>query len=71
MFFNLILSLVLLRYEGTVWDDLAHGKGVYVAEEGLVRFVCSLSYKLHFLFYLSIQYYFVAGKTLQATKMLK
>ncbi|XP_072981530.1 protein TIC 100 [Typha angustifolia] len=25
-------------YEGTVWDDLAHGKGVYVAEEGLVRY---------------------------------
>ncbi|KAJ6906574.1 hypothetical protein NC652_024098 [Populus alba x Populus x berolinensis] len=24
-------------YEGTVWDDLAHGKGVYVAEQGLVR----------------------------------
>ncbi|CAK9150519.1 unnamed protein product [Ilex paraguariensis] len=23
-------------YEGTVWDDLAHGKGVYVAEQGLV-----------------------------------
>ncbi|KAF7846194.1 hypothetical protein BT93_L4913 [Corymbia citriodora subsp. variegata] len=26
------------RYEGTVWDDLAHGKGVYVAEMGLVRY---------------------------------
>ncbi|XP_010031454.2 protein TIC 100 [Eucalyptus grandis] len=25
-------------YEGTVWDDLAHGKGVYVAEMGLVRY---------------------------------
>ncbi|KAK9168433.1 hypothetical protein Syun_000573 [Stephania yunnanensis] len=25
-------------YEGTVWDDLAHGKGVYVAEYGLVRY---------------------------------
>ncbi|KAI4322370.1 hypothetical protein L6164_022073 [Bauhinia variegata] len=25
-------------YEGTVWDDLAHGKGVYVAEKGLVRY---------------------------------
>ncbi|CAL9166504.1 unnamed protein product [Musa hybrid cultivar] len=25
-------------YEGTVWDDLAHGKGVYVAESGLVRY---------------------------------
>ncbi|KAG9139342.1 hypothetical protein Leryth_011337 [Lithospermum erythrorhizon] len=25
-------------YEGTVWDDLAHGKGVYVAEHGLVRY---------------------------------
>ncbi|GFQ05622.1 protein tic 100 [Phtheirospermum japonicum] len=25
-------------YEGTVWDDLAHGKGVYVAELGLVRY---------------------------------
>ncbi|XP_047317096.1 protein TIC 100 [Impatiens glandulifera] len=25
-------------YEGTVWDDLAHGKGVYIAEEGLVRY---------------------------------
>ncbi|KAH9602705.1 hypothetical protein KSS87_010603 [Heliosperma pusillum] len=25
-------------YEGTVWDDLDHGKGVYVAEQGLVRY---------------------------------
>ncbi|XP_051113245.1 protein TIC 100 [Andrographis paniculata] len=25
-------------YEGTVWDDLAHGRGVFVAEEGLVRY---------------------------------
>ncbi|OVA17864.1 MORN motif [Macleaya cordata] len=25
-------------YEGTVWDDLAHGKGVYVAQHGLVRY---------------------------------
>lgn len=25
-------------YEGTVWDDLAHGKGVYVGEQGLVRY---------------------------------
>ncbi|KAM6595390.1 hypothetical protein CsatA_005914 [Cannabis sativa] len=25
-------------YEGTVWDDLAHGKGVYLAEQGLVRY---------------------------------
>eukprot|EP00262_Sarcandra_glabra_P006041 TRINITY_DN18076_c0_g2_i1.p1 TRINITY_DN18076_c0_g2~~TRINITY_DN18076_c0_g2_i1.p1 ORF type:complete len:852 (+),score=197.95 TRINITY_DN18076_c0_g2_i1:117-2558(+) len=25
-------------YEGTVWDDLAHGKGVYVAKRGLVRY---------------------------------
>ncbi|KAK6926655.1 MORN motif [Dillenia turbinata] len=25
-------------YEGTVWDDLAHGKGVYVADHGLVRY---------------------------------
>ncbi|XP_052201679.1 protein TIC 100 [Diospyros lotus] len=25
-------------YEGTAWDDLAHGKGVYVAEQGLVRY---------------------------------
>ncbi|KAL8247240.1 hypothetical protein R6Q59_008456 [Mikania micrantha] len=25
-------------YEGTVWDDLAHGKGVYEAEQGLVRY---------------------------------
>ncbi|XP_020571389.1 protein TIC 100 [Phalaenopsis equestris] len=25
-------------YEGTVWDDCAHGKGVYVAEQGLVRY---------------------------------
>lgn len=32
-------SAFCLRYEGTVWDDLAHGKGVYVAEQGLVRFV--------------------------------
>lgn len=30
---------VLPRYEGTVWDDVAHGKGVYVAEDGLVRCV--------------------------------
>ncbi|MBA0604858.1 hypothetical protein Godav_017492, partial [Gossypium davidsonii] len=28
-------SAFCLRYEGTVWDDLAHGKGVYVAEQGL------------------------------------
>ncbi|KAF2300736.1 hypothetical protein GH714_015432 [Hevea brasiliensis] len=28
----------LLGYEGTVWDDLAHGKGVYIAEQGLVRY---------------------------------
>ncbi|XP_039125183.1 LOW QUALITY PROTEIN: protein TIC 100-like [Dioscorea cayenensis subsp. rotundata] len=26
-------------YEGTIWDDLAHGKGVLVAEQGLVRLV--------------------------------
>ncbi|EPS73845.1 hypothetical protein M569_00908, partial [Genlisea aurea] len=25
-------------YEGTVWDDRAHGKGVYVAVQGLVRY---------------------------------
>ncbi|PSR95488.1 Protein TIC like [Actinidia chinensis var. chinensis] len=25
-------------YEGTVWDDVAHGKGVYTAEQGLVRY---------------------------------
>ncbi|KAL4182467.1 hypothetical protein AMTRI_Chr11g150240 [Amborella trichopoda] len=25
-------------YEGTVWDDYAHGKGVYVAEQGLVKY---------------------------------
>ncbi|XP_068658976.1 protein TIC 100-like [Aristolochia californica] len=25
-------------YEGTVWDDLAHGKGVFIAENGLVRY---------------------------------
>ncbi|KAL1557648.1 protein TIC 100 [Salvia divinorum] len=25
-------------YEGTVWDDMAHGKGVYTAEQGLVRY---------------------------------
>ncbi|CAA7027696.1 unnamed protein product [Microthlaspi erraticum] len=25
-------------YEGTVWDDLAQGKGVYIAEDGLVRY---------------------------------
>ncbi|GER34415.1 MORN (Membrane Occupation and Recognition Nexus)repeat-containing protein [Striga asiatica] len=25
-------------YEGTVWDDYAHGKGVFVAENGLVRY---------------------------------
>jgi len=26
-------------YEGTIWDDYAHGKGVYVSDDGLVRFV--------------------------------
>ena len=36
---------MFLRYEGTVWDDLAHGKGVYEAEQGLVRF----DYTAHFL----------------------
>lgn len=36
---NLVfLCIVIIRYEGTVWDDLAHGKGVYEAEQGLVRF---------------------------------
>ncbi|KAM7496866.1 hypothetical protein LguiA_021280 [Lonicera macranthoides] len=25
-------------YEGTVWDDAAHGKGVYVGQKGLVRY---------------------------------
>ncbi|KAH6773063.1 MORN Occupation and Recognition repeat-containing protein [Perilla frutescens var. hirtella] len=25
-------------YEGTVWDDMAHGKGVYIAEQDLVRY---------------------------------
>nr|GMD16019.1 protein TIC 100 [Ipomoea batatas] len=25
-------------YEGTVWDDKAHGKGVFVGEKGLVRY---------------------------------
>ncbi|TKY48614.1 MORN motif [Spatholobus suberectus] len=25
-------------YEGTVWDDYAHGKGVYVSDDGLVRY---------------------------------
>uniref|UniRef100_A0A2N9GD04 MORN repeat-containing protein n=1 Tax=Fagus sylvatica TaxID=28930 RepID=A0A2N9GD04_FAGSY len=25
-------------YEGTVWDDLAQGKGVYVTQQGLVRY---------------------------------
>ncbi|PSS03154.1 Protein TIC like [Actinidia chinensis var. chinensis] len=25
-------------YDGTVWDDVAHGKGVYVAEQGLVGY---------------------------------
>ncbi|GAB2274654.1 hypothetical protein Dimus_009424 [Dionaea muscipula] len=25
-------------YEGTVWDDYAQGKGVYIAEDGLVRY---------------------------------
>lgn len=30
-----------------MWDDLAHGKGVYVAEQGLVRFISvSLSLSL-------------------------
>ncbi|KAK1587939.1 hypothetical protein Q3G72_018418 [Acer saccharum] len=28
----------LSSYEGTIWDDLAHGKGVYIAEQGLVRY---------------------------------
>ncbi|MQM19636.1 hypothetical protein Taro_052645 [Colocasia esculenta] len=32
-------------YEGTVWDDLAHGKGVYVAAEGLVRLMLLLRYE--------------------------
>lgn len=27
------------RYEGTVWDDVAQGKGVYATQDGLVRFV--------------------------------
>ncbi|RZC83178.1 hypothetical protein C5167_045969 [Papaver somniferum] len=27
------------RYEGTVWDDLAHGKAVYVAQKGLVKYL--------------------------------
>ncbi|KAL9672806.1 hypothetical protein QQ045_029058 [Rhodiola kirilowii] len=25
-------------YEGTIWDDLAHGKGVLVAEQGMVKY---------------------------------
>ncbi|KAI3520589.1 hypothetical protein L1887_10039 [Cichorium endivia] len=25
-------------YEGTIWDDLAHGKGVFEGEQGLVRY---------------------------------
>ncbi|ESW22100.1 hypothetical protein PHAVU_005G127300 [Phaseolus vulgaris] len=25
-------------YEGTIWDDYAHGKGVYVSDDGLVRY---------------------------------
>ncbi|KAJ8643986.1 hypothetical protein MRB53_005734 [Persea americana] len=29
-------------YEGTVWDDLAHGNGVYVSDEGLMR--CTSEY---------------------------
>ncbi|RVX20285.1 Protein TIC 100 [Vitis vinifera] len=38
--FQIIIMIFLApnRYEGTVWDDLAHGKGVYVAEQGLVRY---------------------------------
>ena len=37
--YSLLCILVSSRYEGTVWDDLAHGKGVYIAEQGLVRFI--------------------------------
>ncbi|XP_039119600.1 radial spoke head 1 homolog [Dioscorea cayenensis subsp. rotundata] len=33
----MVLSTIR-RYEGTIWDDLAHGKGVLVAEQGLVRY---------------------------------
>ncbi|CAJ1955801.1 unnamed protein product [Sphenostylis stenocarpa] len=25
-------------YEGTIWDDYAHGKGVYVSDDGLIRY---------------------------------
>ncbi|KAG0480653.1 hypothetical protein HPP92_011511 [Vanilla planifolia] len=32
------LSKGYLFPQGTVWDDSAHGKGVYVAEKGLVRY---------------------------------
>lgn len=32
-----LFIILALRYEGTVWDDLAQGKGVYIAENGLVR----------------------------------
>ncbi|KAJ6937315.1 hypothetical protein NC652_011842 [Populus alba x Populus x berolinensis] len=35
---GICFELLICRvwYEGSVWDDLAHGKGVYVAEQGLV-----------------------------------
>ena len=33
------MTFLSVRYDGTVWDDVAHGKGVYVAEQGLVGFV--------------------------------
>jgi len=32
-------AFLFFSYEGTIWDDYAHGKGVYVSDDGLVRFV--------------------------------
>lgn len=37
--FNVVGFSLFCRYEGTVWDDYAHGKGVYVSDDALVRFV--------------------------------
>jgi hypothetical protein len=39
LLFVIILLCYIFRYEGTVWDDVAQGRGVYSNEDGLVRFV--------------------------------
>jgi hypothetical protein len=39
LLFIIILLCYIFRYEGTVWDDVAQGRGVYSNEDGLVRFV--------------------------------